>query len=110
MRINYVRVKVPDLIRNLKIVVHSVYLPFPRIDPVAAAFDGMLGMQSEGGGSSGSSTDQVEVTAVPVGSGLGSCAAVNMDENGNCTTTGALIPSFEQQFKTTVDLDEYHGL
>ncbi|XP_050204410.1 fasciclin-like arabinogalactan protein 21 [Mercurialis annua] len=103
MRINYVRVKVPDLIRNLKIVVHSVYLPFPRIDPVAAAFDGMLGMQSDGGGT----VDQAAATAVPVGSG--SCAAVNMDENGNCTT-GAPIPSFDQQFKTTVDLDEYHGL
>lgn len=31
MRINYVRIKVPDVIRNVKIVVHSVYLPFPHI-------------------------------------------------------------------------------
>lgn len=39
MRINYVRIKVPDVIRNVKIVVHSVYLPFPHINPVAAAYE-----------------------------------------------------------------------
>lgn len=42
MRINYVRVKVPDVMRNLKIVVHSVYLPFPRIHPISAAYDEIM--------------------------------------------------------------------
>ena len=49
MRINYVRVKVPDMMTNLKIVVHAVYLPFPRIHPTsAAAFDEMMGISGEG--------------------------------------------------------------
>ncbi|EEF33395.1 fasciclin-like arabinogalactan protein 21 [Ricinus communis] len=92
MRINYVRLKVPDIIRNLKIVVHSVYLPFPRIDPAAVAFDGILGVQSDTSGS----------VHAAVG---GSCSAVDMDENGTCV--GAPVSS---QFKPTVDLEEYNGL
>lgn len=36
IRINYVRIKVPDVIRNLKIVVHSVYLPFPHLHNTVA--------------------------------------------------------------------------
>ncbi|KAM0055342.1 putative FAS1 domain-containing protein [Helianthus debilis subsp. tardiflorus] len=35
MRINFVRIKVPDVMRNLKIVVHSIYLPFPHLHPSA---------------------------------------------------------------------------
>ncbi|KAF6171686.1 hypothetical protein GIB67_007207 [Kingdonia uniflora] len=34
MRINYVRIKSPDVMYNLKIVVHSVFLPFPHLHPV----------------------------------------------------------------------------
>ncbi|CAI9260317.1 unnamed protein product [Lactuca saligna] len=45
MRINYVRIKVMDIIRNVKLMVHSVYLPFPHINLVAAAYDS----QSNGG-------------------------------------------------------------
>ena len=33
MRINYVRLKIPDAVHNLKIVVHSLFLPFPHLDP-----------------------------------------------------------------------------
>ncbi|XP_058725437.1 uncharacterized mitochondrial protein AtMg00810-like [Vicia villosa] len=47
MRINYVRVKVADVIRNVKIVVHSVYLPFPHINPVAAAYDSKLKLSDQ---------------------------------------------------------------
>ncbi|XP_022752024.1 fasciclin-like arabinogalactan protein 21 [Durio zibethinus] len=36
MRINYVMIKVADLIRNLKVIVHSIYLPFPHVHPMAA--------------------------------------------------------------------------
>lgn len=50
MRINYVRIKVPDVIRNVKIVVHSVYLPFPHINPVTAAYDSILGGSEVSGG------------------------------------------------------------
>ncbi|KAJ9177635.1 hypothetical protein P3X46_012835 [Hevea brasiliensis] len=68
MRINYVRIKVPDVIRNLKIVVHSVYLPFPRIHPAAAGFDGILGEDLDGG-------DHAVVD--------GACSAVT-EEGGSC--------------------------
>nr|KAJ0206633.1 hypothetical protein LSAT_V11C500278170 [Lactuca sativa] len=50
MRMNYVRIKVSDVIRNVKIVVHSVYLPFPHINPVAAAYDSILGGSEVSGG------------------------------------------------------------
>ncbi|KAL7610404.1 hypothetical protein Lser_V15G12791 [Lactuca serriola] len=43
MRINYVRIKVPDVMRNLKIVVHSIYLPFPHLHPSAVSYDGSDG-------------------------------------------------------------------
>ncbi|XP_076929051.1 uncharacterized protein LOC143593247 [Bidens hawaiensis] len=39
MKINYVRIKVPDVMRNLKIIVHSVYLPFPHLHPSAGLFE-----------------------------------------------------------------------
>uniref|UniRef100_A0A7N0U0L6 Uncharacterized protein n=1 Tax=Kalanchoe fedtschenkoi TaxID=63787 RepID=A0A7N0U0L6_KALFE len=31
MRINYVRIKHPDVMHNLRIVIHGLFLPFPRI-------------------------------------------------------------------------------
>ncbi|KAB1209568.1 hypothetical protein CJ030_MR6G020515 [Morella rubra] len=43
MRINYVRIKVSNVTRNLKIVVHSVFLPFPHIHPSLAENDHILG-------------------------------------------------------------------
>lgn len=33
MRINYVRLKTADVVYNLKIVVHSLFLPFPHLHP-----------------------------------------------------------------------------
>ncbi|KAJ0726849.1 putative FAS1 domain-containing protein [Helianthus annuus] len=39
MRINYVRIKVPDVMRNLKIVVHSIYLPFPHLHPSTVSYE-----------------------------------------------------------------------
>ncbi|WCJ44534.1 hypothetical protein M5689_025196 [Euphorbia peplus] len=90
MRINYVRIKVPEVIRNMRIAVHSVYLPFPRIDPDVAAFDGMLGEQSESG------------DHAPLAEG-GTCTGV-MDFNGSCD--GAPVP----QVKPYVDMDDNYGL
>ncbi|KAI9117039.1 hypothetical protein K1719_012038 [Acacia pycnantha] len=91
MRINYVRVKVPDVTRNIKIVVHSVYLPFPHISPVAAAFDSLLG--GEGSAHASSAADQMME---------GTCDS--MDGNGNCSEPP--IP----QAKPMVEIEDHHGL
>ncbi|WCJ39101.1 hypothetical protein M5689_020119 [Euphorbia peplus] len=93
MRINYVRVKVPEVIQNMKIVVHSVYLPFPMIDPVVAGFDGVLGEHSE----SGAHAPPVE------GATTTACTAL-MDYNGNCD--GAPMA----EVKPFVDMDDNYGL
>ncbi|XP_028755090.1 fasciclin-like arabinogalactan protein 21 [Neltuma alba] len=89
MRINYVRVKVPDVIHNIKMVVHSIYLPFPHISPVAAAYDSILG----GEGAAHASADQMME---------GTCAAIN--GNGNCSEPP--IP----QAKPMVEIEDHHGL
>ncbi|KAI5587986.1 hypothetical protein POPTR_005G079500v4 [Populus trichocarpa] len=95
MRINYVRVKVPDVMRNLKIVVHAVYLPFPRIHPTsAAAFDEMMGIGGEG---------QNIVAAED-----GACSAV-FEEDGSCGT----VPPMPAQVKPSVVVrsdEDHHGL
>ncbi|KAF9611477.1 hypothetical protein IFM89_032447 [Coptis chinensis] len=38
MRINYVRIKMVDVVYNLKIAVHSIFLPFPHLHPAAVEF------------------------------------------------------------------------
>ncbi|KAA8515105.1 hypothetical protein F0562_018108 [Nyssa sinensis] len=43
MRINYVKIKSPDLVHNLKIVVHGLSLPFPHVHPTAVAGLGQIG-------------------------------------------------------------------
>ncbi|KAL8266228.1 hypothetical protein R6Q59_003572 [Mikania micrantha] len=65
MRINYVRIKVPDVMRNLKIVVHSIYLPFPHLHPSAVSYeetgftgDALLEMVNTTAASAGSCTHQ----------------------------------------------------
>ncbi|CAH1422858.1 unnamed protein product [Lactuca virosa] len=50
MMMNYVRIKVSDVIRNVKIVVHSVYFPFPHIILVVVAYDSSLGDSEVSGG------------------------------------------------------------
>ncbi|KAH1051135.1 hypothetical protein GLYMA_08G139000v4 [Glycine max] len=95
MRINYVRVRVSDVIRNVKIVVHSVYLPFPHINPVAAAYDSILG------GSEGAENipDSAEQTT------QGTCSAV--DGRGSC-----VVPPMpdQVQVKPMVEIEDHHGL
>ncbi|AET04545.1 putative FAS1 domain-containing protein [Medicago truncatula] len=109
MRINYVRVKVADVIRNVKIVVHSVYLPFPHINPIAAAYDTILGGEgaSEGAGvgaraatvsdSAGQATE--ETCSAP--DGRGGCAA-------DVTTAAGVSPM--PQVKPMVEIEDHHGL
>ena len=91
LMINYVRIKVPDVMRNLKIVVHSLYLPFPHLHPMAAAYDEMLG-----GGHYGA--DQV-VSDRTVN---GVCDA--MDGHGGC----AEAPP--PQVKSMVEIEDHPGL
>ncbi|KAL9329669.1 hypothetical protein ACSQ67_004672 [Phaseolus vulgaris] len=97
MRINYVRVKVADLIRNVKIVVHSVYLPFPHINPVAAAYDTIIGGEgaSEGEGDVRYSAEQMP---------QGTCSA--LDGRGSCVTG---VPPIHQ-VKAIVEIEDHHGL
>ncbi|KAK4779303.1 hypothetical protein SAY86_006831 [Trapa natans] len=45
LRINYVRIKVPEVMRNPKIVVHALFLPFPRLH--SASISGLVNGQTE---------------------------------------------------------------
>lgn len=45
LRINYVRIKVPEVMKNLKIVVHALFLPFPRLHPTSIS--GLVNGQME---------------------------------------------------------------
>jgi len=109
MRINYVRVKVADVIRNVKIVVHNVYLPFPHINPIAAAYDTILGGEgaSEGAG--------VGARAATVSDSAGqateeTCSA--LDGRGGCaagvTTAAGVSPM--PQVRPMVEIEYHHGL
>ncbi|KAJ1398631.1 FAS1 domain [Sesbania bispinosa] len=99
MRINYVRVKVADVIRNIKIVVHSVYLPFPHINPVAAAYDTILG----GGGASEGAADMPDSTDQTM---EGTCSA--LDGRGGCGGVTGVSPM--PQVKPMVEIEDHHGL
>ncbi|XWS41526.1 hypothetical protein CRYUN_Cryun17cG0089200 [Craigia yunnanensis] len=67
MRINYVRIKVADVTRNLNVIVHSIYLPFPHVNLTAAVNDATLG-----GGHQTSTVAGID----------GACEA--LDEQGGC--------------------------
>ncbi|XP_004504045.1 uncharacterized protein [Cicer arietinum] len=106
MRINYVRVKVADVIRNVKIVVHSVYLPFPHINPVAAAYDTILGGE---GASEGAASNTISDSAGQATEGT--CSA--LDGRGGCasgvtSTTAGVSPM--PQVKPMVEIEDHHGL
>lgn len=98
MRINYVRVKAPDVMRNLKVIVHSLYLPFPHIHPSAIAFDGMLGNAGVGLSGGGGMTE-------------GACSAMDESGQGNCGDIQQLDPASKRVFKpTSVDIEVHQGL
>ncbi|KAL5818239.1 hypothetical protein ACOSQ3_022135 [Xanthoceras sorbifolium] len=96
MRINYVRVKVPDVMRNLKIVVHNVYLPFPHIHPATAAYDGVLGSTSTGA-ESGDQTVE------------GACSVMEEQGQGGCADV-QVEPINSRVSRPTVAIEDHHGL
>ncbi|XP_020236919.1 fasciclin-like arabinogalactan protein 21 [Cajanus cajan] len=98
MRINYVRVKVADVIRNVKIVVHSVYLPFPHINPVAAAYDTVIGGEGASEGA-GNIPDSAETTTTQ-----GTCSV--LDGRPSC----GVSPMPQVQVKPMVEIEDHHGL
>ncbi|XP_042494068.1 fasciclin-like arabinogalactan protein 21 [Macadamia integrifolia] len=81
VRINYVRVRNPDVMHNLRIVVHSVVWPFPHIHQ--AAFAGIVG---------GSDLDMSVDGALQKGDGGdvggGTCTAT---EGGGCASSPASV-------------------
>lgn len=81
------RIKVPDVIRNVKIVVHSVYLPFPHINPVAAAYDSILGGSEVSGG------DQTME---------GTCAA--LDGHGGCVVVSPRCLRSSQWWRSKITM------
>ncbi|XP_010247034.1 PREDICTED: fasciclin-like arabinogalactan protein 21 [Nelumbo nucifera] len=100
MRINYVRIKIPDVMHNLKIVVHSVYLPFPHLHPTAA-FNGIGGAWD----STAVIGDGGMFPARNVGESVrtsGSCDALEKD--GSCA-----VPPVPE-IKATMEIDDHHSL
>lgn len=90
MRINYVKVKVPDVMQNLKIVVHSVYSPFPHVHPVTAVHEDMLPEAR---------LDARDHPAVDR-TVNGGCSV--LDEYGRCDVIS--LP----RFKPTLDIEDHH--
>ncbi|OVA04512.1 FAS1 domain [Macleaya cordata] len=86
MRINYVRIKNPDVMYNLKIVVHSLFLPFPHLN---------LAPATESGINSGLITSDATAAVNHVngifqtnnGAMAGSCAV--SEEGGGCPASPA---------------------
>ncbi|CAL0306596.1 unnamed protein product [Lupinus luteus] len=99
MRINYVRIKSSDVIRNVRIVVHSVYLPFPHINPMAAAYDNIFG-----GGDASEGTE-----SKPQEEGMCSTAA---DGHGGCGASPMTMPQVQVKpiAMAMVDIEDHHGL
>lgn len=97
LRINYVRVKIPEVIRNLKIVVHSVFLPFPHIHPVAAVYDDILG---GGGGGPDEVNNQVPDRT------LEGITCSPFESHGGCPQ----VPMPPNSVKPAVEVEDHHGL
>ncbi|PON65286.1 FAS1 domain containing protein [Parasponia andersonii] len=98
MRINYVRIKVPEVIRNLKIVVHGLFLPFPHIHPAAAVYDEILG----GGGGSDMASARLVSDRLAGQGAAGTCYPLFGD--------GACVQAAMPPVKPTVEIEDHHGL
>ncbi|EOX92189.1 FASCICLIN-like arabinogalactan protein 21 precursor, putative [Theobroma cacao] len=91
-RINYVRIKVADVVRNLNIIVHSIYLPFPHVHPTAAANDAILG--------GGHETTKAGID--------GACEALN--EHGGCELSQVNHVTTDQVKPPMPEIEDHHGL
>ena len=100
MRINYVRIKVPEVIRNLKIIVHGLFLPFPHIHPAAAVYDEILGGGS--GESDMASTHVINDRTVEDAAAAGTCYPLFGE--------GACVQVAMPPVKPTVEIEDHHGL
>ncbi|KAJ0039697.1 hypothetical protein Pint_26664 [Pistacia integerrima] len=96
LRINYVRVKVPDVMRNLKIIIHGVYLPFPHLHHKADLYDHV----ARGAGGLGVSDGGDHF-------GEGACSAMK-GQDGSC----GLAPPVSKidNKKPTVEIEDHHML
>lgn len=92
IRINYVRIKKPDVMHNLKIAVHDLHMPFPHLNQAEAVFDGIGRLGLDGAG-----------VEIPVKE---SCSIVGTDEGGGC----AMIPNSEIKSATEPGIEDHHGL
>ncbi|CAI0429024.1 unnamed protein product [Linum tenue] len=88
MRINYVRIKLPDVMRNLKIAVHGIYLPFPRIYQSTTP-------------AAGATQSTVENTQADSASASSDCAAKS-EKDGSC----AMVPV--PPVKATLEVEDNH--
>ncbi|KAH9669933.1 hypothetical protein KPL70_021991 [Citrus sinensis] len=103
LRINYVRVKVPDVMKNLKIVVHGIYLPFPHLHP-ATVFDGVIGVSGNADGGSDGGDPSIEgECSVMDEHGIGSCG-------GTVTGPATTVASGAKFSKPTVEIEDHHML
>ncbi|XP_042501414.1 uncharacterized protein LOC122079215 [Macadamia integrifolia] len=93
LRINYVRVRNPDVMHNFKIVVHSVVWPFPHIHPPAfAGIGGDTGLDM-------SIDDESTLQTGDAGNvGEGTCVAT---EGGSCASSPGV--------QATLVSEDHHG-
>lgn len=108
LRINYVRIKIPDLMRNLKIVVHSIFLPFPHLNPAATTsysdnFVGTAGESASKDSSANSENVQPGHAAENVFVVSRSCVAVNQEGCDAVAPTSSIA-------QPTVQIEDQHGL
>nr|XP_043638724.1 fasciclin-like arabinogalactan protein 21 [Erigeron canadensis] len=92
MRINYVRIKVPDVMRNLKIVVHSIYLPFPHLHPSAVTYEEDTSAGVPHFELKNMDKDQVKVKV----NGSGKCTATD-EAAGSCDVVKPVVMRAEHQ-------------
>ena len=92
IRINYVRIKKPDVMHNLKIVVHDLYMPFPHLHQAEAVVDGIGPLGLDGA--------EMEI---PVNK---SCSVAGTDGSGSC----AVVPNSEIKPTAELRMEDHHGL
>lgn len=105
LRINYVRIKVPELMRNLKIIVHGLYLPFPHLNSVGGVLDEDV-VEGSGGGEGRISDVPENDQMVSDPTVEGTCYP-GLDEDGACVhrEVTAMPPA-----KLTEEIEDHHGL